>query len=163
MPTLSVHDVGRIRYEFEDIGIEAAQLSDYLKEIGSRLPDKDTPEHWRHTHVCGSAIEKIYTGMERIMSRLASMLDGEPVGKSGESWHRALLLRMSMPYPGVRGRIICEETLGLLNNLRGFRHRERHSYSMALDLEIVIQRARDAIAAVQQLKAEVEPFLGERP
>jgi hypothetical protein len=158
MSTLSVDDTKQIDAEFHDIGIEAQQLSEYLKEIGSPLPDSDTAEHWRHTHVCGSAVEKIYTGMERIMSNLAKNLDGDPVGKGSESWHQALLVRMSSPFPGVRDRIVSVRTLALLNNLRAFRHRERNSYATTLDLEIVIERARDAIAAVEQLKSEIKPF-----
>jgi hypothetical protein len=71
MPTLSVDDINQVNAELHDIGVEAQQLSEYLKEIESPLPAADTPEHWRHTHVCGSAVEKIYTGMEKIMSNLA--------------------------------------------------------------------------------------------
>jgi hypothetical protein len=66
---------------------------------------------------------------------------------------------MSSPYPPVRDRVISEGTLTLLNNLRGFRQRERNSYAATLDLEIVIERARDAIAAVEHLKNEVQPFM----
>jgi hypothetical protein len=98
MSTLSVDDTKQIDAEFQDIGVEAQQLSEYLKGIGSPLPDRDTPEHWRHTHVCGSAVEKIYTGLERIMSNLAKNLDGDPVGKGSESWHQALLARMGSPH-----------------------------------------------------------------
>jgi hypothetical protein len=159
MPTLSVDDINQANAEFHDIGVEAHRLSDYLKGIESPLPAVDTAEHWRHTHVCGSAVEKIYTGMEKILSNLAKNLDGEPVGRVGESWHQALLLRMSNPYPGVRDRVVSEATLVLLNNLRGFRHRERNSYSTTLDLEIVIERARDAITASEQLKREVLPYM----
>ena len=52
-----------------------------------------------------------------------------------------------------------EDTLALLNNLRAFRHRERNSYATTLDLEIVIERARDAIRAAGHLKDEMQPFL----
>ena len=163
MPTLSVDDTKQIDAEFHDIGVEAQQLSEYLKGIGSPLPESNTPEHWRHTHVCGSAVEKIYTGMERIMSNLAKNLDGDPIGKGSESWHQALLVRMSTPFPGVRDRVVSVRTLALLNNLRGFRHRERNSYATTLDLGIVIERAYDAIAAVDHLKSEIKPFMSEAP
>jgi hypothetical protein len=159
MPALSVDDINQVNAEFHDIGVEAQQLSEYLKGIESPLPAVNSLEHWRHTHVCGSAVEKIYTGMERIMSNLAKNLDRDPVGKSGDSWHQALLLRMSNPYPAVRDRVVSEGTLALLNNLRAFRHRERNSYATTLDLGIVIERARDAIAAVGHLKDEMQPFL----
>jgi hypothetical protein len=66
---------------------------------------------------------------------------------------------MSSPFPGVRDRVVSVRTLALLNNLRAFRHRERNSYATTLDLGIVIERARDAIAAVEQLKSEIKPFM----
>jgi hypothetical protein len=101
--------------------------------------------------------------MERIMSNLAKNLDGDPIGKGSESWHQALLVRMSTPFPGVRDRVVSVRTLALLNNLRGFRHRERNSYATTLDLGIVIERAYDAIAAVDHLKSEIKPFMSEAP
>src|ERR1700692_4789350 len=99
MPTLCVDDVNQVNAEFHDIGVEVHQLSEYLKGISSPLPEPDSQQHWRDTHVCASAVEKIYTGMERIMSNVAKILDGEPIGKSTDAWHQKLLLRMANPYP----------------------------------------------------------------
>ena len=57
------------------------------------------------------------------------------------------------------GGVILGSDFTLLNNLRAFRHRERNSYATTLDLEIVIERAPDAITAAGHLKDEMQPFL----
>jgi hypothetical protein len=58
MPTLSVDDIKRVNTEFQGIGAEVQQLSEYLKGIELPLPAAETSQHWRHSHVCGSAVER---------------------------------------------------------------------------------------------------------
>lgn len=52
---------------------------------------------------------------------------------------------MGMPIEGVRPALLEENTLRLLDNLRGFRHLFRHSYSYTLDkrkVELVLEDTR---------------------
>lgn len=53
------------------------------------------------------------------------------------SWHRELLERMQIAVEGVRPRVLSRPAFRLLNELRGFRHVFRSSYSFELDEERV--------------------------
>jgi hypothetical protein len=92
-----------IENEFSEIASEAEGLSNRLIRLDAEGPLLDFQERWEATHVCASATEKIYTGCERVMARLASEIDGSPVSHS-DGWHMALLRRMARPYPDLRQR-----------------------------------------------------------
>lgn len=95
-------DIGN---EFDEIATEAARLASKLTRIGPATPIVDVQERWEATLVCASAAEKIYTGCERVMARLATEIDGSPVMHS-EGWHATLLRRVANPFPGVRDAIV---------------------------------------------------------
>jgi hypothetical protein len=92
------------------------------------------------------------------MATLATDIDGAPVTRS-DGWHVALLRRMACPYPGLRPAIISAECFALLDKLRSFRHRERNSYGVRPDFEIVVERGREAIAGLSMFREEVLAFL----
>lgn len=144
--------------ELAEIAQEAARLSLRLERVGTeRLPTGSQAE-WEAMLVCASAAEKIYTGCERVMARLASEVDGVPVVHS-EGWHGALLRRMSHPFPDARGPIISGPCHGVLDRLRAFRHRERNTYGINLDFNIVVERAREAVEGFGLFRDEVRAFL----
>jgi hypothetical protein len=158
MSTTSIDDINQINSEFHDIGVEVRQLLDYLNGIGTSLPDPASQQYWQSTHICSSAVEKIYMGLERIMWNIATRIDGEEIGKDG-GWHQILLLRMANSYPNIRGPVISKETYDILDNIRGFRHRERNSYTSRMDLSIVIERCKDAIKVVGLMEEQIQVVL----
>jgi len=158
MVLISTEKADRISREFADIKQEAGLLGRYLSSLAGSMPADDL-EHFQQTHTCGSATEKIYSGLERIVEILSAALDERPAGKSEKDWHKRLLVRASRKNPGVRDAIISESTFEALDRLRGFRHRERNSYFQTLDLDIVITRAKEAIVVIEQLKADIQKFM----
>jgi hypothetical protein len=148
-----------IENEFDEIGQEVARLSNRLARIDSDSPFPDTQEEWEAALVCASAAEKIYTGCERVMARLAAEVDQSPVVHS-DGWHAALLRRMANPFPGVRGPFISKECYGVLDKLRAFRHRERNTYGINLDFGIAVERAHEAVSGFDVFCREVRAFLG---
>jgi hypothetical protein len=147
-----------IENEFSEIATEAEGLSNRLARLDAEGPLLDVQDRWEATHVCASATEKIYTGCERIMAKLASDIDGAPVSHS-DGWHTALLRRMANPYPDLRAAIISTETYALFNTLRSFRHRERNSYGADLDFKILVERSREALSGFSMFRGEVMAFL----
>jgi hypothetical protein len=138
---------------FVDLDNELAELADEVEMLRLSLEaheaSKQTlPAHLLWLHVAGlaSGIEKIYTGCERIMASIAANIDESPVGHD-QNWHSTLLRRMHNSFPGVRDALLSDEGYHSLNDLRAFRHRERNSYGIGLDQEIVEQRAGEAIEA----------------
>lgn len=134
-----------IENEFGEIAVEVEHLSARLSRLDLCKPPADPQERWEATVICASAAEKVYTGCERIMARLAAEVDGLPVPHS-EGLHMALLRRMARPYPGVRSAVISGECYAVLDKLRAFRHRERNTYGINLDFGIVVERGREAVA-----------------
>jgi hypothetical protein len=147
-----------IENEFSEIAVEAEGLSNRLARLDAEGPLLDFQDRWEATHVCASATEKIYTGCERVMARLASEIDGVPVSHS-DGWHMALLRRIARPYPDLRSAIISAECYAILDKLRSFRHRERNSYGVRLDFDIVIERGREALSGLSIFRNEVLAFL----
>ncbi len=68
-----------IENEFADIAEEAARLSNTLTGLDKRNFGPFSQEAWEVGHICASATEKIYTGCERVMARLAAVLDRSPI------------------------------------------------------------------------------------
>jgi hypothetical protein len=146
--------------EVLDVRREAIHLSIALarKTDGLTFGEQET---WERTHMLGSAIEKIYTGCERVMDLLASNIDGAPVNHS-EGWHVALLKRLAHPVPNVREAVISPDCCARLDRLRAFRHRVRNSYGIDLDPAIVLDRAHEAVETLKNFETEIKDFLLKR-
>lgn len=84
-------------------------------------------------------LEKVYSGLENIMVRIASDIDG---GKpSNEAWHQRLLQQMAVDIPHVRPKVLSETTVIGMRELLKFRHRSRHLYGTSLDLRRLLEMA----------------------
>jgi hypothetical protein len=150
-----------IEEAFAEIAVEVAHLAGTLERIAGEIPEPGSQTEWETSLVCASAIEKIYTGCERMMARLAASVDGEKIAHEG-NWHRQLLDRMQQPF-GARGPIISQETFELLDRMRSFRHRARNSYGHGLRFTIVIDRAADMIRGFNAFAADVRQSLNGPP
>jgi hypothetical protein len=143
-----------IAAEFDDIRAEAGRLQEAIAHYLSERPEPNSLAAWMDLHVFASATEKVYTGCERVMARIAALIDGAPLDR-GEGWHLALLQRMANPYADIRPAVISDPCLTALNRLRAFRHRERNSYGLRLNLDIVLQRAQEVAPALSLFHDEV--------
>ena len=97
-----------------------------------------------------------YSGIERILERLAETLDGNL--PKGENWHQALLVQVSNEVTGIRPAVISQQTLKRLDEYRGFRHVVRNVYTFHFDeakLEKLVIGASDAFA---QVRVEILAF-----
>ena len=94
-----------IEAEFGDIEAEATRLREAIAQHLSVRPEPTSLAGWKDLHVFASATEKVYTGCERIMARIAALIDGAPLDR-GEGWHVALLQRLANPYADIRPAVI---------------------------------------------------------
>lgn len=148
-----------IENELAEIAREADLLARAL-ELYTVSFREDEAWHWLAIQGIASAVEKIYTGCERVMALIADVVDGARIEHS-EGWHGRLLRRIAYPYPERRRAVISQRCFDSLDQLRSFRHRERNSYGLSLDSEIVLERARFAGGAFQLFKSEVASFVRE--
>ncbi|MCV3765893.1 hypothetical protein [Rhizobium sp. TRM95796] len=153
--------------DIREIAAEAEMLG--LALTTYKLTKNDLAPHMRWLAVSGlaSGIEKLYSGCERVMSAIASKIDGNAVARD-DGWHTTLLRRMHNAYPGVRDRVLTDDTYRALDGLRAFRHRQRNSYGLSLDPEIVEERVSEALEAfamfqeeMRRLTSRLDPGAGE--
>lgn len=152
--------------DFVDISNEILEVEREANHLAAALDrateaPRDAQATWERTLMLGSGVEKVYSGCERVMSRIAVDIDGAKIGNA-DGWHATLLLRMARPFPDVRDVVLSAEAYTLLDDLRSFRHRERNSYGFNLNPVIVQDRARQAVQAFLLFKSQVMRFLEQR-
>lgn len=146
-----------IENELADIGKEVEMLSASIAIFERDAADADQAWSWLVIQGLASGVEKIYTGCERVMAMIASEIDSAKV-EHGEGWHVSLLKRMAHPFPNVRDAVVTRPTYKALDRLRAFRHRERNTYGLILDAEIVVERAKQTEAAFGAFKTDLLAF-----
>jgi hypothetical protein len=124
-----------VEHEFETRLREAALLARVLPAL--RKPTDDKAHRWIEIAGVAAAIEKIYSGCERIMILLAKQVDNAPIDRS-DGWRAILLNRMAHDFPGIRGAILSADCVVGLGRFRSLRHRVRNSYGVHLDGETVL-------------------------
>ena len=154
MPVNSVD----LENELADVGKEVDMLASGLAIFEDSATNADPAWLWLAVQGLASGVEKIYTGCERLMAMIAASVDGARVEHS-EGWHISLLKRMANPFPDVRAAVISEQTYKALDRLRSFRHRERNTYGLVLDTDIVVERAHQTIEAFGQFSLELAVFV----
>lgn len=98
-------------------------------------------------------LERFYTALEGLLSRVLRTLDGDvPVGPE---WHNDLLRAASVAVEGLRPALIPSEAVPLMRELLGFRHYARHGY----DTTPEPRRVDDVASIAVQVHTLVEPAL----
>ena len=81
----------------------------------------------------GSILHDFYTGMERILVRIAAELNGGV--PQAEQWHRELIRNMALEIPEVRPPVIDAALARILEEYLRFRHVFRNVYGFVLEPE----------------------------
>lgn len=101
-------------------------------------------------------IENVFSGLERIMLRIADDIDGErPIG---DSWHKDLLQRSGQTM-GWRGPILTHETIIMIDEWRRFRHLVRHNYLTRRKSNEVEMLGFRVVTGFPKVRADVTRFL----
>lgn len=151
-----------MRAIFVDLDNEIKEIAAEVEMLGLALDTHQGTKQnlaphmfWLAIGGLASGIEKVYSGCERVMAAIASNIDDSPVPHDG-GWHATLLRRMHNDFPGVRDQVISDETYRALDGLRAFRHRERNSYGISLDADIVEERAAEAVEAFGMFRDDIQ-------
>lgn len=81
----------------------------------------------------GSILHDFYTCCERIFKRLAAEINGGSTG--GDSWHKELLFRMTIPVENRRPAVLSAGLAANLDDYLSFRHVFRNIYGFELQGE----------------------------
>lgn len=122
--------------------------------IGTREAHNPEPEE---VMAIAAFLHHLYTGMETILYRIASGVDGSP--PTGDRWHQALLTRMSVDLTGIRHRVLTDETGAELARLLRFRHFFRHAYRIDFLWTEVAPLAADAERIYRRFEQDVREAL----
>lgn len=150
-----------IENELTDIASEVSMLLQGLDIFRAERAASEAAKVWLGIQGLASAVEKIYSGCERVMAIIANEVDGAKVER-GDGWHVSLLKRMSHPFGDAREPVISTETYLMLDRLRSFRHRERNTYGLVLDADIVVERAGQTALAFDAFRKDVRAFFAKR-
>ncbi|MBA2320713.1 MAG: hypothetical protein H0V89_06105 [Deltaproteobacteria bacterium] len=90
------------------------------------------------------ALHHAYSAVESILVRVARTVEGSV--PRGTDWHRDILEAARRPMPEVRPPLLGDDTVALLQHLRGFRHFVRHGYGAVLDPEEIARHQLRAAA-----------------
>lgn len=104
----------------------------------------------------GSLLHDFFTTIEDIFEQISADVNGSL--PDTPEWHKQLLIRMSIPIPGLRPAVISEELRWELDEYLWFRHLFRNVYGYLLDwkrLKPLFGRMEDTY---QQFSHEVNIF-----
>lgn len=75
-------------------------------------------------------------------------------------YHREILKRMVIEVPKIRPKILSSESYQMLDELRGFRHIFRHSYSYSLTPEKIRNLKQSLLAAWDRIEKDISELEG---
>ena len=104
-------------------------------------------------------IEHTYTALETLFLRISQHFEN---ALASDRWHADLLDKMTLHVSGVRERVLADETLQLLHELRRFRHFTRYYFELDYDwarLDYLCGVYRRVIPLVKRDLAQFRVFL----
>ena len=136
------------------------QLTASLRSLAG-LSDPQPAE--RDVIAAGYYLHNIYNALENTFDQVSRTFENHV--KDHTRWHQELLHKMFLDMQPVRPAVLPLESKPLLDDLRGFRHRFRHSYDYPLDASRVATLAQawldhaasvcDALRSLARQLAEV--------
>ncbi len=105
------------------------ELYDYLQQIMTDDVVREGKSRKNGLVVAG-LLENYYTAAETTMFRIAQNFGNN---LDSERWHADLLHRLNIEVPGIRPRVIGDDSYMYLDELRRFRHFKRYYYRVEYD------------------------------
>jgi hypothetical protein len=115
-----------LRSTIAEIEKELLSLQELLDELAVVKPQKDMIAK----RAKGSILHDFYNCCERIFKKIAVEMNSGY--EESENWHKGLLYRMTIPFEGIRPRVISDELAADLDEFLAFRHLFRNIYGYEL-------------------------------
>ena len=138
-----------------DIRRELTDLQQVVEESREVLQHEEWPD-LAFKRTMGSLLHDFYTGVEKVLQRIALQLDGDlPVGPG---WHVQLLRRMATPVDQMRPAVLDERLSQALGEYLRFRHVFRAVYGFELKRERLRELAAGLPEVFRTLEAQLRHF-----
>ena len=135
----------------DEIEVEFCLIGRLLEESADlRRNARHTAPNKNETVVLASVLHSFYTGVENLLNRIITHVDGK--SPQGRFWHRDVLLRMAR-CERQRPAIISEELRIILSDYLHFRHMFRHAYAFELKwtrMAPLVEGIEDTFARLQR-------------
>jgi uncharacterized protein YutE (UPF0331/DUF86 family) len=121
----------------------------------------DTTTEERTIHL-GYLLHNLYCAFEDLFQEIAKTFENRIDDPA--KYHRQLLRRMLIEVPKMRPGVLSQDSFRMLDELRGFRHIFRHSYTYRLSPEKVAVLKRSLLDSWKNIEkdlGEFESFLQE--
>lgn len=106
--------------------------------------------------ILGYLLHNLYCALEDLFSEIAKIFENQIEDPS--KYHKELLKRVSIEIPKIRPKVISKESFKILDELRGFRHVFRHSYSYELDPQKVKLLRNKVLNNWEKILKDLENF-----
>lgn len=149
----------RIDYELQNLNLIEQVLREeglFPKVVSTNISGLDISSDLARRAI-GSYLHDYYNAIEKIATHVCRATgEGMP---EGDNWHYQLIFNMSLELNGLRPRLYSEETLKLLNELRGFRHVFRNVYGVNLDSNKEMALLKKLSKISKMLRRDITSFL----
>jgi uncharacterized protein YutE (UPF0331/DUF86 family) len=129
--------------------------SKLINRIYEEIKDLNLDEYDKR-YVFALKLQQLYTAIEDLFKQIAKVFENEIEDVS--TFHKELLMRMSLDVPQIRIAVIGETSFRFLDKLRGFRHFIRHGYDYELDLEELVLLKKKLNKNFASVIADIEHF-----
>jgi hypothetical protein len=142
--------VGQLDHIMKALRVTVEEAEAKEREFSTIIP---TPFELRGL---GSLLHDFYTAVEDVFEAIAGDVNGSL--PEGTTWHKELLVKMSIPIPGLRPAVISEELRWKLDEYLRFRHVFRNVYGYLLDWKRIRPLLENLDSVYQQFTREVAAF-----
>jgi len=130
-------DENKIAVFLGEFDYQVKEINRIYEIIQTRTPSvQKNPMPDEVVESIGYWLHNLYCAYEDLFKTICSFWENNITSDSG--YHTSLLRRMVFAIEGIRPALLSEDSLRVLDELRGFRHMFRHAYSHGLDEERIV-------------------------
>lgn len=130
-------DENKIAVFLGEFDYQVKEINRIYEIIQTRTPSvQKNPMPDEVVESIGYWLHNLYCAYEDLFKIICSFWENNITSDSG--YHTSLLRRMVFAIEGIRPALLSEDSLRVLDELRGFRHMFRHAYSHGLDEERIV-------------------------
>ena len=132
------------------------RIYSYYLEFRTDYPKNGAMQKGYDLVLLADIIADYYTCLETAFVRVSKFFENN---LDQDRWHKHLLEKMILEIPGIRSRVLREETYYLLDEFLRFRHLKRYYYDYHYDRDRMDFLERKFVQSVPLVKTDFESFI----
>ncbi|MBI2264615.1 MAG: hypothetical protein HYU64_05530 [Armatimonadetes bacterium] len=148
-----LEDIAELDAQWTEIRRGHASVKHKAQSLRGNISNEDLAESLAYR------LHNLYCAYEDLFKLVAGFFENQLENSS--RYHTDLLRRMMLDMEGIRPRLLSEDSLKILDELRGFRHVFRHAYSYGMDAERVVKLAEKTTSLNAAFAEDLDRFKDE--